>query len=65
MKTTFQNFEPKITYYKNYKTYSKDKFREKLLSKLSMEDISNTAEKNTLEYLLRHTRKEVICEIDF
>ena len=51
MKTTFQKLKPKITYYRNYKMYSNDKFREELLSKLSMENIRNTS--NGLEKFLQ------------
>ena len=45
MKTTFQNLKPKLIYYRyrDYGMFSNDKFREELLSKLSMENISNTS----------------------
>ena len=42
MKITFQKLKPKITYYRSYIMYSNDKFREELLPRLSMENISNT-----------------------
>ena len=43
MKTTFQKLKPKLIYYWGYSVFSSDKFREELLSKLSMENISNTS----------------------
>ena len=43
IKTAFQKLKPKITYYRYFKMYSNDKFREEPLSKLSMENISNKA----------------------
>ena len=50
MKTTFQKLKPTINYYKNYKMYLNEKFREELLSKLSMENINNKS--NGLEKFL-------------
>ena len=51
MKTTFQRLKPKLIYYRDYSVFSNDKFREELLSKLSMENISNTS--NGLEKFLQ------------
>ena len=41
MKTTFQKLKPKLIYYRDYIMFSNYKFTEELLSKLSMENISN------------------------
>ena len=43
MKTTFQNLKSKLIFYRDYSMFSNDKSREELLSKLSMENISNTS----------------------
>ena len=51
MKTTFQKLKPKLIYYWGYSVFSSDKFREELLSKLSMENISNTS--SSLEIFLK------------
>lgn len=50
MKSTFQNFKPKVTLYRNFKNFSNDTFGEYMLSKLSMENI-NTSD-NGLEKFL-------------
>ena len=52
MKTTFQKLKPKLTIYRDYSMLSNDKFREELLYKLSMENISNT--NHGLENVLPH-----------
>ena len=46
-KTTNQKLDPKITHYRDYKTFCNDNFREKLLSALVMEnlDTNNGLEK--------------------
>ena len=52
MKTkTFHKLKPKLIYYQDYSMFSSHKFRKELLSKLSMEIISNTSNglKNLLE----------------
>ena len=51
MKTTFQKLKPKLIYYRDYSMFSKDKFREKLSSKSSMQNISSTI--NGLENVLQ------------
>ena len=51
MKTTFQKLKPKLIYYRDYSMFSNDKFREEILSKLSMENTSNTS--NGLENFLQ------------
>ena len=51
MKTSFKKLKPKLNYYKDYVMFSYDKFREELLSKLSMENIINTS--SDLEKLLQ------------
>ena len=51
MKTTFQKLKPKLIYYRDYSMFSKDTFREKLLSKSSMQNISSTI--NGLENVLQ------------
>ena len=43
MITTFQKLKPKLIYNRDCSILSNDKFRKKLLSKLSMENISNTS----------------------
>ena len=50
MKSTFQNFKPKVALYRNFKNFSNDTFGEYMLSKLSMENI-NTSD-NGLEIFL-------------
>ena len=49
--TTFHKLKPKLIYYQDYSMFSSHKFRKELLSKLSMEIISNTSNglKNFLE----------------
>ena len=44
MKTNFQKLKPKLIYYRDYSMFYKDKFRKELLSKLSMENISNASD---------------------
>ena len=51
MKTTFQKLKPKLIYYRDYSMFSKDTFREKLLSKSSMQNISSTI--NGLQIVLQ------------
>ena len=51
MKTTFQKLKPKLIYYRDYSMFSKDKFKEELLSKSSMQNISSTI--NGLENVLQ------------
>ena len=64
MKTTFQKLKPTLIYYRDYSMFSNDKFREELLSKLSMENISNTS--NGLEKpLARVHMKRSRCKINF
>ena len=38
MKTTFEKLKPNIIHYRNYRKFSKDKFRENLISRLSTEN---------------------------
>ena len=48
MKTTFEKLKPNIIYYRNYRKFSNDKFRENLASHFSTENIrvdSNGMEK--------------------
>ena len=42
MKATFQKLKPHLIYYQDYSMFSNDKFREKPLPKVSVENISNT-----------------------
>ena len=51
MKTSFPKLKPRLFYYRDYSMFSNDTFIEECLSKLSMDNISNTS--NGLENVLQ------------